>query len=73
MARAFVYVRVGVFVRVSVISEIKHSFQSLRYLINHLLLIYPEFMSCGTIILFLYVQVTWRHVERPIAQFDRDR
>ena len=41
--------------RVSVIREIKHSFQSLCYLINHLLIIYPldfDFVSCGTIFLF---------------------
>ena len=29
-------------VHASVVSEIKHSFQSLRYLINYLLLIYPS-------------------------------
>ena len=61
VARAFVYVRVGVFVRMSVISEIEHYFHSLRY---HLLLIYPlDFLSlCHVGLLFGFYMCRWRGI-----------
>ena len=43
-----------------------------RFLLSHyvhityILAHWPDFLSCGTIFLFSYAQVMWRHVERPI-------
>ena len=31
-----------------------------------------NFSSCGTVFMFLFVQLAWRRVEHPIAQFYRD-
>ena len=32
-----------------------------------------NFLSCGTIFMFLCLQVMWGGMERPIARFNRDR
>ena len=57
-------------VHVYVISEIKHSFQSFRHLYNYIAYINPSVSKIYVMreyFLFVYAQLTLRHVERPIA------
>ena len=42
-------------------------------LITYIVAHSPGLSPCGTIFLFLCVQVTWQRVERAIARLNRDR